>query len=67
MAGNEVRGVEVTSNLTDEVSDDLTRGEVTTDEGTGVELRRGEVKGEGVMWKPATFSFIATLFLSLLF
>ena len=57
MAGNEVRGVEVTSNLTDEVSDELRTGEVTT----------GEVTGESVMWKPASISFIATLFLSLLF
>ena len=58
-----MRGVEVTSNLTDEVSDDLTRGEVTTGE-----LTRGDkVTGESVMWKPASISFTATLFLSLLF
>ena len=61
-----MRGVEVTSNLTDEVSDELRTGEVTTDE-VSDEMTRGEVTGESVMWKPASISFIATLFLSLLF
>ena len=56
----------MTSNLTDEVSDELRTGEVTTDE-VSDDLTTGEVTGESVMWKPASISFIATLFLSLLF
>ena len=54
MAGNEVTRVEVTSDLTDEVSDELK---------TGAEL----TTGESVMWKPASISLAATLFLFLLF
>ena len=55
MAGNEV------------TTDKGTRDEVTTVEVAGVELTGVEGTGESVMWKPASISLAATLFLFLLF
>jgi len=50
-------------------TDKGTRDEVTTVEGTGVEVTGAGLtdKGASVMWKPASISLAATLFLFLLF
>ena len=49
-------------------SDILVAGnEVTTDKGTRDEVTGAAVTGESVMWKPASISLAATLFLFLLF
>ena len=49
-------------------SDILVAGnEVTTEKGTRDEVTGAAVTGESVMWKPASISLAATLFLFLLF
>ena len=55
VAGNEV------------TTDKRTREEVTTVEVTTNEVTGAAVTGESVMWKPASISLAATLFLFLLF
>ena len=46
---------------------EVTTNKVTTVEGTGVEVTGKGLTGESVMWKPASISLAATLFLFLLF